>query len=230
MKLPILISVPHAGLSVPPEVAEYNLLTEKEIAGDGDEQAAEIYDFEELVEAYVTTDVARAFVDMNREVNDRRKDGVVKTHTCWDVPIYRKPLPERVVGELLAKYHIPYHTSLETLSPRFRLCLDCHTMAAVAPPVGPDPGEKRPFICLSNAQTTCAAPLLMKFKKHLEEEFRLPVSVNDPFEGGHIIRRHSTKAPWIQVEFIRGGALSSGRKRQGLLRALGELVKFIDKT
>ncbi|MDH5638154.1 MAG: N-formylglutamate amidohydrolase, partial [Nitrospinota bacterium] len=215
---------------VPPEVADYNLLTEKEIAEDGDEEAAAIYDLEGLVEAYVTTDVGRAFVDMNRAVDDRRKDGVVKTHTCWDVPVFNRPLPESLVEELLAKYHTPYHASLEALCPQFRLCLDCHTMATVGPSIAPDPGKKRPFICLSNAKTASPDAWILKFKEFLEEEFGLPVNVNDPFGGGYIIRRHSTKAPWIQVEFTRDMTVSSGRKREGLLRALSEVVKLINKT
>ena len=92
MKLPLLLSLPHAGLRVPDEVAHLCTLTEREIAEDGDEGAAAIYDLAGDVDAFVTTDVARAIVDLNRAVDDRRRDGVVKTHTCWDVPIYREPL------------------------------------------------------------------------------------------------------------------------------------------
>ena len=230
MRLPVLLSVPHAGLDIPPEVMSYNLLTEKQIAEDGDEGAAEIYDLEGMVDAYVTTRVARAFVDMNRAADDRRKDGVVKTDTCWDVPIYTEPLPESLVERLLAGYHYPYHLKLEKLSPARQLCVDCHTMAAVGPPAGPDHGKPRPFICLSNARVACPDCLLAKFKEILQVEFGLPVSVNDPFEGGYIIRRHCSVTPWIQVEFTRDRQISSGRKRDGFLKALRELVKFINNA
>ena len=43
MTLPLLISVPHAGLRVPPEVADRCLLTAEEVAADGDVGVAEIY-------------------------------------------------------------------------------------------------------------------------------------------------------------------------------------------
>ena len=43
MKLPLLLSVPHAGLQVPPEAASYCVLTPRQIEEDGDEGAAEIY-------------------------------------------------------------------------------------------------------------------------------------------------------------------------------------------
>ena len=75
MTLPLLISVPHAGLRVPPEAERFCKLTETEIAKDGDEGAAEIYTIESEVECYVTTDIARAIVDLNRAEDDRRKDG-----------------------------------------------------------------------------------------------------------------------------------------------------------
>ena len=42
--LPILASVPHAGLRVPAEVAPRCRLTPQQIARDGDEHAAAIYD------------------------------------------------------------------------------------------------------------------------------------------------------------------------------------------
>jgi len=32
------------------------------------------------------------------------------------------------------------------------LGIDCHTMAAKGPPIGPDPGKERPLVCLSNAR------------------------------------------------------------------------------
>ena len=107
MTLPLLISVPHAGLRVPPEARPYCSLTPEEIARDGDEGAAEIYTIENEVECYVTTDVARAIVDLNRAEDDRRKDGVVKTHTCWEVPVYEPFPPEEVVRTLLAQYYRP---------------------------------------------------------------------------------------------------------------------------
>ena len=39
MKLPILLSVPHAGGKIPPEVADICRLTDKDVREDGDEGA-----------------------------------------------------------------------------------------------------------------------------------------------------------------------------------------------
>ncbi|UCG60198.1 MAG: N-formylglutamate amidohydrolase, partial [Phycisphaerales bacterium] len=79
MKLPLLISVPHAGLKVPDEVRSYCALTSEQIAQACDEGASEVYAVESEVAAFVTTDVACVIVDLNRSPDDRTPDGVVKT-------------------------------------------------------------------------------------------------------------------------------------------------------
>jgi hypothetical protein len=135
VKLPILLSVPHAGWKIPPEVSDICILTEKDILEDGDGGASEIYyPLEEEVEAFVTTDIGRAIVDMNRAADDFWKDGVIKTHTCWDVPVYSTYPSNDTISKLIAKYHKPYHTLLSSLAKKVKIGIDCHTMAAVAPP------------------------------------------------------------------------------------------------
>lgn len=222
MTLPFLISVPHAGLAVPPEVQHLNLLSDEEVKADGDQGANEIYDLESQVSAFVTTSVARAYVDVNRAEDDRRKDGVVKTHTCWDVQIYRESLSEDLVQALLKKYYRPYHEKLSSLSDpeSVLLGIDCHTMAVFGPPVGPDPGRERPLICLSNADHTCPSHWLTSLAQTLEEAFQTSVSLNSPFRGGYIIRSHARELPWVQLEFSRVITPSNPQKRDKLLHAI----------
>ena len=75
MTLPLLLSVPHAGLVIPPEVQDLCALRKEEIIEDGDEGAAEIFlPLQREVSAMVTTLVARAILDMNRAEEDRGKD------------------------------------------------------------------------------------------------------------------------------------------------------------
>jgi formiminoglutamase len=63
MTLPLIISVPHAGLAVPQETRDYCALTPEQILADSDEGAAEIYDLKSEVAVHITTDIARAVVD-----------------------------------------------------------------------------------------------------------------------------------------------------------------------
>lgn len=223
MTLPILISVPHAGLQVPPEAEPYCCLSESEIVADGDEGAAEIYDLADHVERFVTTDIARAIVDLNRAEDDRRPDGVVKTHTCWNVPVFAEPLPEHVATELLETYYRPYHQRLDDPSiDDIKLCVDCHTMAAVGPPIGPDTGRERPAVCLGDANgTSLPEGWIDVLELSFHREFpNLDVTVNKPFSGGYITRRHSRKRPWLQIELSRAACLPNEAKRKRVLRAL----------
>ena len=203
MKLPLIISVPHAGLTVPKEVWDNCALTPKQILADSDEGAAEIYDLKSEAAAYVTTSVARAIVDMNRAENDRGRDGIVKTHTCYGAPIYRQPLSEDMVENLLNNYYRPYHRNISESAAHARLGVDCHTMAAVGPPTAPDPGSERPRVCLSNGSGTCPRDWFDKLVYSFDKSFDHEVWVNNPFKGGHIIRSHCSELPWIQIELSR---------------------------
>ena len=226
MRLPLLISVPHAGLDVPAAVARYCILTRGQIAEDGDEGAAEIYDIGDEVEAFVTTSVARAIVDLNRAEDDRRKDGVVKTHTCWDVPVYDPFPPGAVVQSLLETYHRPYHARLRELASTSgaRLGVDCHTMLALGPPVSPDPGAERPWVCLSNGDGTCPQEWIDGLQRSFAKLLGGNVRVNDPFRGGYITRTHAAEMPWVQLELSRAPFLSNAEKRTLVLQALRDFA------
>jgi formiminoglutamase len=223
MTLPLILSVPHAGLTIPERFAATCRLTPAEIAHDGDEGAREIYALGDEVARFVTTDVARAILDMNRAEDDRRKDGVVKTHTCWDVPIYDEPPTDADIEWLLATHHRPYHAALSARDDGVLLGVDCHTMAAVGPPVGPDPGVERPAACLSNADGTCPREWIESFARHLAEALGRPVSINAPFQGGYITRHHAAERPWVQLELSRAPYLPDVEKRRAVLRALTRL-------
>lgn len=219
MKLPLLLSVPHAGLAVPEPVSSICALTAREIAEDGDEGAAEVYDLRSEVALFVATDVARAIVDMNRPESDRSADGIVKTHTCWGVEVYREPPSEETIEELLRRYYRPYHSALSSFSEDVKLGVDCHTMAAVGPPIGPGPGIERPPLCLSNADGTCPDEWLRRLASCLREASGLTVAINHPFKGGFIIRSHSRELPWVQLELSRAPFRSDVEKRRIVLEA-----------
>ncbi len=226
MTLPFLISVPHGGLWVPPEVEDLCILTPEQVAKDGDEGAAKIYAFADQVAAHVTAKVARAIVDPNRAPNDFSKDGVIKTHTCWNKPIYRRALPPETRRTLLERYWRPYHAELSRRADHgVILGVDCHTMAAQAPPVSPDSGAQRPPLCLSNGDgTTCPPKVFAQVAQAFEKAFAFPVSRNTPFRGGYIIHAHAHEVPWVQLELSRAPFASPSEKRAAILAALRDLT------
>jgi len=226
-RLPFLVSVPHAGLEVPPEVADRTVLDPPDIARDGDEEAGDIYlPLQDHVRSLVTTSVARAFVDVNRPEDDRGPDGVVKTVTVWQEPVYDGALPEDLVQRLIRLYHRPYHDRLTDLADSgVVLGLDCHTMAADAPPIARRPGQPRPDLCLSNADGTCPPRLLQHAADRLEDAFATRVALNDPFQGGYIVRAHARELPWLQLEIKRGTFATVAEKRDRVLAALVQLAR-----
>ena len=68
---PLLISIPHGGDTIPPEVREMVGITRRDIFYDGDALTREIYDFGKSVDAVIETPIARAIVDVNRASDDR---------------------------------------------------------------------------------------------------------------------------------------------------------------
>ena len=232
VRLPVVISVPHGGLAVPPELEARHLLTAEQIAADGDVGASSIYAIEEEVEVFVAATVARAFVDLNRAPMDVRKDGVVKTHTCWEEAIYPTPLDARTIDRLLDGYHRPYHESLTRAADEgLLLGVDCHTMAAFGPPVGPDPGAERPWICLSNARgASCPDAWLELLGACFAERFDDHVKLNDPFQGGYITRMHGDEMPWVQLEMSRAPFVPDEEKRERFLASLRSFCQRVDRS
>ena len=59
-------------------------------------------------------------------------------------------------------------------------------------------------------------------KECFDELIEGPVTINNPFSGGYITRRHSAEMPWLQLEMSRGSFMSNTDKRQLVLAALGQ--------
>ena len=221
MTLPLLISVPHGGLVVPQEVADQVSLSAEDVVMDSDEGAPEIYDFAKDVEVHVKAAVARAIVDLNRPEDDFRPDGVIKTETSYQVPVWKSAPDESLVGSLLSDYYHPYHQTLAMRSRNVLLSVDCHTMAAVGPPIGPGAGVERPAVCLSDGDgSTLPEGWMDELAGAFSEAFGVDPAINDPFRGGHITRSHGEHSPWLQVELSRGPFATNGEKREMVLAAL----------
>lgn len=229
--LPVLISLPHAGTGVPPEVAHLNLLTPGQIIADGDAGADCIYTrLRSHVRHFATTGIARAYVDLNRREDDIRTDGVVKTHTCWGEPIYGSPPSLEQVRTLIQKYHRPYHRKLAGLAGQgVILGIDCHTMAETGPPIGPDTGQRRPHVCLGDAHgISCPALWTRIMAECLDRYFKGDVRINRPFAGGWITRHQHQFMPWMQLELSRAFFASDAEKGERVLKALGLFCRYIN--
>ncbi len=212
---PVVLSIPHGGTAAPVELQGRVSLDRYGIHDDSDPFVREIYDLGERVAEVISTDIARAFVDLNRAPDDlppANPDGLVKTLTCVGQPIYTpgKELDARLIARLIDTYYTPYHARLERAvqKPGLVLGIDCHSMLPVGPPIGPDTGQPRPMICVGNARgRACPTELAERFAACLRAAFCLEphqVSLNQPFGGGYITRTYGgNPVPWLQVEMNR---------------------------
>jgi N-formylglutamate deformylase len=174
---PIVQSIPHGGLTVPPEVHGRLAISDVTIYNECDLWADQIYDFNHpdlgdlrpfegipATLAAVTMPVARVLIDANRPPNSLdNPDGAVKTQTSYGDPIYDTPLRREEQIELLDAYWRPYHDQLDRTLRReageVSLLLDCHNMAQRGPDAYGDPGQVRPLICISNNGDARGEPL-----------------------------------------------------------------------
>lgn len=213
--LPVLLSIPHGGSRIPEELKDRLCIEPADLFDDSDACTQEIFDLGKKVVSIVETDIARAFVDVNRAPSDRppaNPNGVVKSAPCYDRPIYA---PDRepgsgLVKKLLKNHYHPFHARLQKAArhPELELALDCHSMAGMGPAISPDPGRQRPTICLGDLHgRTCSRVDIEELAECFCCAFSLPeeeVAINHPFSGGYIIRTYGAyDLPWVQVEISR---------------------------
>ncbi len=86
-------------------------------------------------------------------------------------------------------------------------------MAALGPPIGPDRNKERPWVCLSDGGgVTLPSEWMEGLAECFADAFGESVCVNQPFQGGHIIRTHCGEVPWIQLEVSRRLFMSNREK------------------
>lgn len=220
-KLPILLSIPHGGTRKPVELDGHLSITNKDLFDDSDPFVIELYDLGDKVQRVIKTDIARAFVDLNRSLQDMppdNPDGLIKSKTCYDKPIYTNGKePDNLLKTMLIEmYYNPYHRSIQKSIDELdlKLCLDCHSMASSAPYFSPDKTQsKRPLFCISNNDgQTSSQEMMEQLADSISESYsidRQEIFLNDPFHGGHITRTYGNKpVPWIQIEMNRSMYLS----------------------
>lgn len=220
-KLPFLLSIPHGGAQTPLELNEITCITRKDLFDDSDPFVIELYDLQDKVSRVIKTDIARAFVDLNRSPDDispKNPDGLIKSETCYQKPIYKKDKQpdERLKNILIEKYYKPYHDLIQQSMKKLdiQLCFDCHSMASIAPNISPDGNKtKRPVFCISNRDGDSAPNEIVEILAGCISECygvkRQDIFINNPFHGGYITQKHGNNPlPWIQIEMNRDLYLS----------------------
>ena len=214
-RLPFALSIPHGGVETPKELLELVVATPEDQREDIDHLTREIFGVPDgMVAAQIHFSTARTFVDLNRHPDDwgpEHADGVVKTHTHIDRPVFSRYPEEATIRSMLDRLYKPYHETLAgfVADPEIVLLLDCHSMAPYGLSVSPDQrGQPRPSINLGHqGGRTASLELVLSLQKVMAEVYELDLAeicIDHPFNGGYISsQHHGPSCAAIQIEFNR---------------------------
>ena len=142
--------------------------------------------------------------------------GVVPTRLADCGPLWKRPIDAAALQWRLESFHRPYHAALAAAlaaaHERFghAILLDLHSMPSI--PVG-QPGHGARIVigdCFGATSGEWLVDMVMRAAGRLNE----PVSRNQPYAGGHIIRTHGQPGQAIhavQIEIDRGLYLAADR-------------------
>jgi N-formylglutamate amidohydrolase len=254
---PVIVSISHAGRIYPPEILTAARVgrADLERLEDGwcDRIAARAADAGATV---VRALWARAVADCNRgegqmaptEVapglrprfsapgrKERAGLGVVPTRLSDCGPLWKRPIDSAGLDWRLNALHRPYHAALEVELSAARLrcghaiLIDLHSMPAI--PRG-QPGYGAGVVIGDRFGGTADEWLIDLVVDHAEG-LGVPVSRNQPYAGGHIVRTHGQKSAAVhavQIEIDRSLYLHPDRtpdetRLEGLRRWFERLVE-----
>jgi len=208
---PLLVSVPHAGTYLPPEI--HARLTEAAIAlPDTDWHVDRLYDFLDGLGASVLVAThSRYVIDLNRPPDDANlypgqdTTGLVPTDTVARAIIYLPgELPGgREIAERRERYWRPYHEQLERELTRIRaehgyaLLWDAHSIPSAVPRFFP--GRLPDLNVGTNGGASCAPALEAVVFAAAERAAGYTAVLNGRFKGGYITRRYGRPAERIHA-------------------------------
>ncbi|PXA99510.1 N-formylglutamate amidohydrolase [Nostoc sp. 3335mG] len=248
---PVVVSVPHAGrdypdvmrslLTVP--VARLTMLEDRHI----DAVATQALRDETMLVALK----ARAWIDLNRSANrdrDPQMDagadtsrgppsekvrsgiGLIPRRAGGADNMWRRKLTDTEVVERIERDHAPYHAAIDaalrSAHARFGIAilLDLHSMP---PLVGLTPAK----VVLGDRFGQSAAGVLTDAVAAVVGAHDLPLAINHPYAGGHILAAHARPQNGVhalQLEIDRSLYLDAGLDQPGVgLEATATMVRAV---
>ncbi len=194
---PLLVSMPHSGLSLTVEV-ENALTTQAKKLPDTDWFIPELYDcLDSLGVGSIQANYSRYVIDLNRPIDDRplyqtKTTGLFPTILFDESPVFeaRKEPSEDVKRlykeQIWQAYHSTIEQELERLKAKFgyAILFDAHSIAAEVPMLFD--GTLADFNWGSNAGAACDSKLIQAFENTVNNRYRQVT--NGRFKGGYITR------------------------------------------
>lgn len=200
-KVPIIISVPHAGTFIPEDIKSNMNPELSDKLDDTDWFIDKLYCFAtNLGITIITANYSRWVVDLNRNpenqplYNDGRVITDVVTVTDFNGnQIYKDNyIPDsEEVSRRVELYHKPYHEKLDELLQQTKaefgkvLLFDAHSIRKSVPGIR---NEDFPDLILGDNNETSASPALIKATIDSLQNKGYEFSHNHPFKGGYITR------------------------------------------
>lgn len=235
---PVVVSVPHAGRLYPPRLLKAARVAAPVLEKLEDRWCDGIAAHAAAAGATVVKAMwARAVADCNRgegqmapsEVavalrprfsapgrKERAGLGVVPTRLVEAGPLWKRPIDAAELGWRLDTLHRPYHAALAAELERARqrhghaVLIDLHSMPSI--PAG-QPGHGAAIVIGDRHGDSCG-DWLTELTQRVAERLDIPVSRNQPYPGGHIIRTHGRPDRGdhaVQIEIDRRLYLDAAR-------------------
>jgi N-formylglutamate deformylase len=224
---PVLVEVPHAGISVPSEVASELCAPDDALLRDADLHVDKLYaNAPRLGAALLRTSVSRYVVDLNRAQNDvdaatvsdhptpllAQPRGVVWRATTDGRPVLTRPLSYAALGRRLDTFYVPYHRMLRETLDRLRgqfgyvILLAGHSMPSRGRSLHVDAGIVRADVVPgTQGRTTADARVIDLVDSHFRDA-GLSVRHDDPYKGGFTTQHYGRPREHqhaIQIELNR---------------------------
>ncbi|MDP3083925.1 MAG: N-formylglutamate deformylase [Rubrivivax sp.] len=208
---PLLISVPHVGTVIPPDIAAA-LVPRALQTEDADWHLDRLYDFaHELGASLIVPRHARYVVDLNRPPENTpmypgaNNTELCPTHFFTGEPLYRpgREPDAAEVAHRVARYWRPYHDALAAELARLQaahghaLLFDGHSIQAELPWLF---DGRLPDLNLGTAGgSSCAPALRDALARVLAAQSRFSHVVDGRFKGGYITRHYGRPAAGVQA-------------------------------
>lgn len=204
-RAPLLVEVPHAGLSLPEEIAGEYVASREAIMRDADIYVDRLYASAPLHgAALLTASFSRYVVDLNRAPGDvdsvsvpehpspvtLQPRGVVWRATTEGKPILKRPLSYQSFRQRLERYYTPYHqlltAKLDDLRAEFgfAIVLAAHSMPSTGRSLHPDMGAQRADVVPGTLGRTSADARIIDLVDSHFRDAGLSVRHDDPYRGG----------------------------------------------
>ena len=224
--LPLLISLPHSGTHLPPDLAA-RLRPEALDLPDTDWFVPQLYDFHrEIGASVIRATHTRYVVDLNRPPDGaplypgQRETTVCPSETFDGEPLYREGAePTRAeIADRLRTFWQPYHDKLAALTrelvQRHGYCVlwDAHSIHSTVPALF---DGRLPDLNVGTADGRSCSPALQdRVAAALGAQKQFSFVVNGRFKGGYITRHYGNPAARIdavQLEIAQSAYLEEAR-------------------